>query len=327
METLILTGPYIAASIPPRRYLEAVEAAFRALAAGDMESPPVGHLAAEAGGAFHVKAARSRSSARAAIKVNGNFPLNPVRHGLPTIQGFIALLDAECGRVLALLDSAEITARRTAAASALAARLLARPQSKRLGIVGCGTQARYHLEALRDLFALERLRCCDVDRDQAEALAARARAAGLEAEAGASAAEAAAEADILVTCTTSTRALLGAGDVAEGCFIAAVGADNPAKQELDPALLRRARVVTDVLSQAVALGDLHHAIAAGAMTAADVHGELAQVLAGQVPGRRSASEVFVFDSTGTAIEDLAAATLAYDVARADPAALRVALGP
>src|SRR5262245_55304653 len=147
-ETLLLSGSYIAGLAGPAAYLAAVEAAFLALARGDLESPPVGHVPAR-DGTFHIKAAARRGpSARAVIKVNGNFPGNPARNGLPTIQGFIALLDAECGRVLALMDSAEITARRTAAASALAARLLARPQSTRIALIGCGRQARAHLEAL-----------------------------------------------------------------------------------------------------------------------------------------------------------------------------------
>ena len=281
---------------------------------------------ASAGGAFHIKAAVTLGEdGRAAIKVNGNFPDNPA-HGLPTIQGFIALLDAARGRVLALMDSMEITARRTAAASALAASRLASPRSVRLGIVGCGVQARYHLDALVELFELSTLVCHDLDRRRAEDLATIARASGMEARVTSSVREVARDAQILVTCTTSTRPLLGAHDVPPGCFVAAVGADNPGKQELAPSLLRSARVVPDVLSQAATMGDLHHALDAGVMAVTDIHGELADVVAGRVPGRREDDEIFVFDSTGTAIEDLAAAELAYEIALADATVPRVALG-
>jgi ornithine cyclodeaminase/alanine dehydrogenase-like protein (mu-crystallin family) len=326
METLVLTRSYIADRIAPRAYLAAVTSAFEALAAGALTVPAVGHVPASQGGAFHIKAAASQArGGRAAIKVNGNFPGNAA-HGLPTIQGFIALLDANRGSVLALMDSMEITARRTAAASALAASRLASPRSARLGIVGCGVQARYHLEALQDLFAFSSLACHDLDEKRAGALAAFARASGLDAHVVSSAREAARDAQILLTCTTSTRALLGMEDVPAGCFVAAVGADNPGKQELDPALLRKARVVPDVLAQASTMGDLHHALDAGAMTARDIHGELADVVAGRVAGRVEDDDIFVFDSTGTAIEDLAAAELAYDIARDDPAVARVMLG-
>jgi ornithine cyclodeaminase/alanine dehydrogenase-like protein (mu-crystallin family) len=325
VETLILTRSYLAAHIRPDAYYPRIEQAFRSLAAGELATPAVGHTAGREGGIFHVKAAaRTRGAARAVIKINGNFPANPARRALPTIQGFVGLFDAECGRVLALLDTGEITARRTAAASALAARLLAVPHASRLAILGCGVQARYHLEALRGLFAFESLRCYDTDGASADAFAGAARACGIEAAVAGSPRDAARDAHIVVTCTTSARPFLGEGDVAPGCFIAAVGADNPSKQEIDPTLMRRARVVPDLLAQAAAMGDLHHAIAAGAMTASDVHGELADLVSGRVPARRSVAEIFVFDSTGTAIEDLAAAELAYEIASADAMAPRVA---
>jgi ornithine cyclodeaminase/alanine dehydrogenase-like protein (mu-crystallin family) len=326
METLVLTKDYIAARVSPKAYLAAVTTAFEALAVGRLSVPAVGHVSAEQGGAFHIKAAASRGThARAVIKVNGNFPGN-VAHALPTIQGFIALLDASRGSVLALMDSTEITARRTAAASALAASRLAAPGSVRLGIVGCGVQARYHFEALQDLFAISHLACHDVDEARAVALARIAQASGVEAQVLSSPRAAARDAQILVTCTTSTRAFLGADDVPAGCFVAAVGADNPGKQELEPALLRRARVVPDILAQASTMGDLHHALDAGVMKITDIHGELADVVTGRVAGRRDDGEMFIFDSTGTAIEDLAAAELAYEIACADANVLRVALG-
>lgn len=323
--TLTLSTTYISGLAGPAAYLAAVEAAFRALARAELETPPVGHVAAR-DGAFHIKAAARREpSARAVIKVNGNFPANPVRNGLPTIQGFIALLDGECGRVLALMDSAEITARRTAAASALAARLLARKDSTRIAFVGCGRQAHAHLDALRDLFPLRALRCFDTTRRNSEAFAARARELGLDAAVASSAAKATRDAHVVVTCTPSTRPLLGVGDVSRGCFIAAVGADAGGKQELDPGLLRIARVVPDILAQAAVMGDLHHALEAGAMTIGDVHAELAAIVAGAAPARRNDDEIFVFDSTGTAIEDLAAAELVYELALDDPNAQRVTL--
>jgi ornithine cyclodeaminase/alanine dehydrogenase-like protein (mu-crystallin family) len=181
MKTLVLTRSYIANTVTPQAYVGAIRGAFEALAAGRLGLPPVGHVPASEGGAFHIKAAVSLGeSGRAAIKVNGNFPGNPAL-GFPTIQGFIALLDAARGRVLALMDSMEITARRTAAASALAASRLASPRSVRLGIVGCGVQARYHLDALVELFELSTLVCHDLDRRRAEDLATIARASGLEA--------------------------------------------------------------------------------------------------------------------------------------------------
>src|SRR5262245_23432728 len=199
METLILPRAYICGRMSPRAYFEAVQRAFLAFAAGGVSAPPVGHVQAE-GGAFHAKAASRRGAAPTVVlKLNGNFPENRFRYGLPTIQGFIALLDARRGSVLALMDSAEITARRTAAASALSPLFLARPDWRVRGIVGCVEQARCHIDALRELFPLRRVECHDIDRTRAEMLASNAQTCGLDASIGDSVHAVAARADILVT--------------------------------------------------------------------------------------------------------------------------------
>lgn len=325
MDTLILTRELITQILPPSAYLDAVRAAFRQLGAGEVAAPPVGHLDG-LDGAFHIKAAvGSTAPRRAAVKVNGNFPHNPGRHGLPVIQGFIALLDAERGAVLALMDSVEITAQRTAACSAIAAQLLAPANARRLALVGCGVQARYHFDMLASLFPLESLALYDSVAERARELAGLLRDRNLVVEVQSSPAAAAHGAQIVVTATPSRTALLDANDVDAGCFIAGVGADSAGKHELSPSLLRRARVVPDVLAQAVHMGDLQHAVRTGVMTKEDVHGELADIVLGRVAGRTSAEEIFVFDSTGTAIADLAAAELVYERARSDPRALRIKL--
>jgi ornithine cyclodeaminase/alanine dehydrogenase-like protein (mu-crystallin family) len=123
---------------------------------------------------------------------------------------------------------------------------------------------------------------------------------------------AARDSDIVVTCTTSRLPLLGAADVSPGTFIAAVGADNPDKQEISPDLMAAHTVVTDLTEQCAAIGDLHHAIAAGRMSTGDVYAELGEIVAGRKPGRRSAEEIVVFDSTGTALQDVAAAVVVYE---------------
>jgi len=324
---LILSRNYIATIAGPADYYDAVESAFRALAADAIRSLPVGHVPG-VDGAFHIKAAVTESSPRlAAVKINGNFPHNPQRRGLPTIQGCIALADAEDGRLLALMDSIEITARRTAAASAVAARHLARRDAETIAFVGCGTQARYHLAALLALEwpRLRTLRCFDINPGAAEKLCAAAGRHRLDAVTATSAAQACRDADIVVTTTPANAPIIDCGELRAGCFVAAVGADNPTKCEIAPALMAQARVVPDITAQAETMGDLRAAIAARAMHRDDVHAELAQIVSGQRAGRTSQQDIFIFDSTGTAIQDLAAASIVYQRASADPAALRVAL--
>jgi ornithine cyclodeaminase/alanine dehydrogenase-like protein (mu-crystallin family) len=123
-----------------------------------------------------------------------------------------------------------------------------------------------------------------------------------------------AETDVCVTCTSSRQPFLMREDVRPGTFVAAVGADNPLKQELDPALLASNKVVVDLLEQCANIGDLHHAIKAGVMRSSDVYAELGAIVAGRKPGRTSAEEIVIFDSTGTALQDVAAASIVYQKA-------------
>lgn len=312
---LLLSRSAISKLATPQDYLAAMQTAFADLAGGRFDVPDVAHVRG-VGGMFHIKSAqRDASPALAVIKVNGNFPDNGVQRGLPTIQGFVALLDAECGCVLALMDSIEITARRTAAATALAAKYLAKPGSRTLAMIGCGVQARYHVEALLDVVPIEAVAFCDPRDAAAEAFGVQLRQLGLQARRVDDPAAAARRADIVVTVTTSRRPLLGLADVDPGTFVAGVGADNPAKHEIGPDLLKASCVIVDSVAQASTMGDLHHAIEAGAMQAAAVHGDLAGLVAGKVAGRTNGEERWIFDSTGLSIQDLAAAELLYERAQ------------
>jgi alanine dehydrogenase len=327
VETLVLTSRDVAELLPMTDCIEAVEAAFRAQAAGDVLPSGVLALHAPAGG-FHVKAAGLRHDRLyVAVKVNANFPGNPGTRGLPTIQGIVTLYDGEDGRPLAVMDSMEVTALRTAAATAVAARFLARPDARTLALCGCGAQGLYQVRAIAAVRRLERILVHDLVPGRAARLAARAAAeTGVPANAMDDAGAALREGDIVVTCTPSTRPIVDAGDVRPGAFVAGVGADNPGKHELSAALLARARVVVDSLDQAAAIGDLHHALDSGTVRREDVHAELWEVVAGRKPGRLSAEEVTVFDSTGVALEDVAAAAVVYQRAVAGRARRAVRFG-
>lgn len=312
--TLLLTRADIAGLMTPADYLAAVEIGFRLSKQGRAPAPAPLHIPGIAGG-FHAKGAALMGSRNlAALKLNGNFPGNPGR-GLPTIQGVVLLCDADDGRVLAIMDSIEITLRRTAAATALAARHLARPDASVLAICGCGDQARAQAAALAATLPVARGLAWDIDADRAVGFAAEmSRTLGLRFVASASLAAAARAADVIVTCTTARTAFLAAADVSPGTFVAAVGADSPDKSEIAPGLMAGAKVVVDVLEQCLAMGDLRHAIAAAAMTAAEVHADLGDVVTGVRPGREHRDEIVVFDSTGTAIQDVASAAAVYEQA-------------
>ncbi len=306
--TRILTQRDLSAVLSPRDCLASVEEAFRAYGEGRLAAPKSVGLHGAAG-TFHVKAALSDVFA---AKINANFPGNPRQHRLPTIQGVIVLMDIEKGTILAILDSALITTLRTAAATAVAAKHLARRDAATVTVIGCGTQGRASLEALRLVRPIHTAYAYDVDPASSERFARETNGQlGLDVRAVATFDDAVAESDIVVTCTTARAAILDARHLHAGLFIAAVGADNPEKQELTPALLRESIVVADILEQSATMGDLHHALDAGLLTRDEVRGELAEVICGRVRGRESDGEVFVFDSTGTALQDVAVASLAW----------------
>ena len=325
--TLILTRRDVADLLGLDECIVAVEEGFRAHANGT--TLPAGVLGVPSGaGGFHVKTAGlQRSRMYFAAKCNANFPDNPATSGLPSIQGVVALYDGINGMVLALMDSIEITAQRTAAATAVAARHLARPDSAVAAICGCGLQGRTQLRALTRVLPLTECRAFDRDdrraRDFASEMSAELK---LRVTVATDAAAAVHGADVCVTCTPSRRAFLDRGHVSGGAFLAAVGADNPEKQELTPELMAASTVVVDVLEQCATIGDLHHALDAGTMSREQVHAELHEVVAGKRPGRRSPEEIVIFDSTGTALEDVAAAAVVYEKAVATGAGLRVHLG-
>jgi len=315
--TLILSRTDVFDLLSLPECIDAVERAFRLHAEGRTLGPGVLSVHASGGG-FHIKAAGLVGDrSYFAAKTNANFSDNPRRWGLPTIQGTIVLADAANGTPLAIMDSASVTALRTGAATAVAAKFLARPDARSATIVGCGVQGELQLAAIVTVLPLRRLMLVDIDHARAEDLAARAAAKyGVPVEATKDLHAAVRASDICVTCTTSRRAFLGVQDVAPGTFIAAVGADNPDKQELEPSLLASGTLVVDVLQQCAEIGELHHALAAGVLTPERVHAELSDVVAGRRPGRTRPEEVTIFDSSGTALQDVAAAVAVYEKAGA-----------
>jgi alanine dehydrogenase len=314
--TLVLSRSDVLELLTLGDCIDAVEQAFRLHAEGRTFGPGVLGMRTE-GGSFHIKAAGVMGERPYfAAKTNANFPDSPRRSGLPTIQGVVVLMDAAAGTPLAIIDSASITALRTGAATAVAARHLARADAHTATIVGCGAQGEVQLAAVAAVLPLQQAWVLDADHARAERLAAHAtRTLRLPVEAAKDLRSALAATDVCVTCTPSRQAFVAARDIRPGTFIAAVGADSEGKQELEPALVATATLVVDVLEQCAAIGELQHALAAGLMTRAGVHAELADVVSGRRSGRTHDDEITVFDSSGTALQDVAAAVAVYERAR------------
>jgi alanine dehydrogenase len=313
--TLLLTREGVAALLTIEESIAAVEHAFKLYGEGRTATP--GILGVHAGdGGFHIKAGLLElDRSYFAAKINANFPENVKRFGLPVIQGVIVLCDGESGYPLAVMDSIEITIQRTGAATAVAAKYLARSDAKTATICGCGNQGRISLHALTKVLGIERAWAYDRDQAQAKRFASElAEELRIDIVAVSDLEAAIRQSDICITCTPSKQMFLKRDFVTPGTFIAAVGADSSEKQELEPALLSRNKIVVDILEQCASIGELHHVLEAGLITKGDVHAELGEVIAGAKPGRTSPDEIIIFDSTGMALQDVITAAAVYEKA-------------
>ncbi|MEY2550038.1 MAG: hypothetical protein QOG12_182 [Verrucomicrobiota bacterium] len=312
---LLLSRSEVAQLLTMPECIAAVEKMFRLLGEGRLPAPGILGIKSEHGG-LHIKAGLLPGERDYIVaKLNTNFPDNRAKHDLPTIQGLIVVCDGSNGRPLAVMDSIDITIKRTAAASAVAAKYLARPESSIATICGCGQQAAAQLRAICAVLSLKKIFAFDSDQPATDRFAkVLGKELGLAIESASDLPSALKASDVCITCTTATEFFVRLEDVPPGMFIAAVGTDDSHKQEIDPALMASAKVVADSLEQSATIGDTHHAIAGGLMRREDVYAELSEIVAGRKPGRTAAGEIFVFDSTGIALEDAVAAVAVYEKA-------------
>jgi ornithine cyclodeaminase/alanine dehydrogenase-like protein (mu-crystallin family) len=215
---------------------------------------------------------------------------------------------------------------RTAAATAVAAKYLADAGTEVATVIGCGVQGRIQLLALLTVLPLKKIFAYDIDSSRCASFARSMTVeCGLPVIAIDAFEKGTRSSQAIVTCTSSRSAFLGVRHVSAGSFIAAVGADNHDKQELDPQLMKSSKVVVDILDQCAQIGDLHHALEIGALIRSDVCAELGAVVSGRATVRQSSKDIVVFDSTGSAIQDVAAAGIIYERASAAGLGLKVDL--
>jgi ornithine cyclodeaminase len=294
-----------------------VEDAFAALATKPVVMPPILRLdIVEHRGEVDVKTAYVPGLDGFAIKVSPGFFDNP-KIGLPSLNGLMILFSTKTGLVEALLlDNGYLTDVRTAAAGAVAAKYLSRPNSQVAAIFGAGIQARLQLEALTLVRPIKRARIWARDFAKAEAAAQDlSTSLGIAVEAVPNPEAACDGADIIVTTTPAEQPILKAEWLQPGQHITAMGSDSEHKNEIDPAIVPRAVYIADSLAQTRRLGELHHAIRAGLIEPDQSFPELGQVVASQAPGRESPGAVTLCDLTGTGVQDTAIATLAHARAR------------
>ncbi len=310
---------------------EAITAVREALAVADrggaIMPAPFGMHLPEADGDVHVKGAYLAGAPVFAVKTATGFYRNAER-GLPVSGGMTMVHDATTGTLrLLIADGGLLTELRTAAAGAVAADLLARPGARSAAVIGTGGQARYQLQALLEVRAIERVTVWGRRRPAAEQYQRDMAAAGVTVYLAATAREAVEGAEVIITATSSTGPLIQAGWLARGAHVTAVGSDMPHKQELDPQILAAAdKYVPDSIEGAADSGELRHALAAGVFDVGSVHGELTAVASGRLAGRAADDELTVADLTGLGIQDAAVAALADRLAGEHQAGRDVPLG-
>lgn len=298
--------------VSPAQALTAVREAFVKLARGQAVLPGViGFELPGSEGEVHVKGAHLHGSPFFSIKEAAGFYGN-ARKGLPVGSGLVLVFDAQTGFLrMIVLDNGYLTELRTGAAGALAADLLARRDVETVGIVGSGSQARYQLEALLGVRRPRRVLVYGRSAASASTYALEmGERFGLAVSAVASARDAVTESDVVITTTPSREPIVRAEWVRPGTHITAVGSDGPDKRELESAVLARADIiVADRLDQCLRLGEIHHAVAEGAIEVGRLHGELGEIAAGIKRGRGADGEITVADLTGVGIQDAAMADL------------------
>lgn len=245
-------------------------------------------------------------------KVVSAFHDNPAR-GLPMITGFYVLCDAETGRLVALMDATFLTGIRTAAASAVATKYLAREDAKVLGIIGTGVQGRFHVDAITAVRSIERIVVYNRTPERGRAFADDLDSRGMSCRLAETAAECAAEADVLAVCTSSKTPLFDSEMVRPGSHVNAVGVYTADSQELDAGLIQRARVFVDTYEGALEeAGDIIVPLRAGDISRDHIRAELTELVTGRKKGRTGDGEITVFKSVGYAMEDAVTARLAYE---------------
>ncbi|ARS89580.1 ornithine cyclodeaminase family protein [Natrarchaeobaculum aegyptiacum] len=310
--TLLLDRSTVEAYAEPAAVVDAVEQAFAAAADGDAIQPAKSYVELpQYNGDFRSMPAYLDAGEwdAAGVKWVNVHPDNPADHDLPTVMGTMLYADPETGVPLAILDGTALTMARTGAAAAVATKYLAREDASSLGLVGAGAQSYSQLEAIATVRAIDEVVVADQDDERVAAFLERYDGRfdvreGDVADAVAS--------DVVSTVTPVREPIVDRAAVGEHTHVNAIGADAPGKHELADDLLTAATIVIDDHEQCTHSGEINVPYAEGVLTDADIHAELGDVVVGDAPGRTDETGITVFDSTGLAIQDLAAAHVVYE---------------
>jgi alanine dehydrogenase len=317
---LLLTGKQVKKLLEMKDVLGAVENAYRHKGLGKVQMPPKAYLFYEKfNGDLRTMPSYVEDMDVSAVKIVNVHPDNAKNFGMRTVMAVLVLVNPHTGAPLAFMDATHITDMRTGGASAVASKYLARPNPKILGIIGCGNQARTQMLALITQFGhFDEVRLYDMFPEKSKALAREFRRHYKEQvgkiKAVQNAKDCVVDSDIVVTVTSARAPVVLDEWVKDGTHFNCMGADAPGKQEMDPKILKRARLVIDDWEQASHSGEINVPLSKGEMTKDEVDVEIGHIVAGLKPGRESDQQITVFCSTGLAVQDCLTAKIAYDAA-------------
>ena len=296
--------------------LDAVEEAFREKGYGRVQMPPKVYVSFKKyNGDFRVMPSYLEYFDIAGVKMVNVHPNNPQLHGKPTVMATIMLIDPKTGTPLSIMNGTSITAMRTGAASGLATKYLARTNSKMLALIGTGVQARTQLQAINAVLNLDEVKAYDVSKEALTRFIEEVKEKyEIKISPGENIEECVKCADVISVSTPTTYPIIKHAWVKNGTHINAIGADAPGKQELDPMILKNAKIVVDDLTQAVHSGEVNIPISQGFLKVEDIYAELGGIIIGDKPGRIHDDEITVFVSTGLSLQDISTATQIYKIA-------------
>jgi len=312
METLLLNKDDVDENTPMAELISAVEDAFAAYETGDAQMPAKSYIdLPQYNGDFRSMPAYMDAGSwdAAGIKWVNVHPDNPDDHGLPTVMGTMVYSDPETAFPLALMDGTELTMKRTGAAAAVATDHLAVEDATSFGVVGAGVQAYTQLEAIAEVRNIEEVVVSDVDDD---AVAEFVDYFSDRFDVRGGSISDAGHCDVLSTVTPVESPIVSAEDLGDHTHVNAMGADAEGKHEIADDVLLAAKLVIDDHAQTTHSGEINVPYHEGILTDDDIDAEIGQIVTGKADGRTDGDGVTVFDSTGLAIQDVAAAHVVYE---------------
>lgn len=315
IETLLLTDSEVKQLLSMSEVIQAVEKAFIEKGFKRVQMPPKTYIFYHKyEGDVRVMPSYLEKYDVSAVKIVNSHAKNREKYGLPTVMAVVMLIDPKNGFPLAIMGGKTLTEMRTGAAGGVAAKYLARKDSKIVGMIGAGAQAKTQLASLIEVFKkFEKVKVWSPDPTKDEFVAEMQPKYGdvCKIIAVKTINEAVENSDIIVTATPSRRPLVMNDVVNSGVHFNCIGADAPGKEELDPAILKRAKIIVDDLEQAIHSGEINVPLSKGVITVNDVWAELSEIIVGLKPGREKREEITIFTSTGLAVQDAVTAEIAY----------------